>query len=447
MRDARLEGKNKSLRIVGARGRCVLCLLLLVGCSRTSDERTGPNKPNGSGHESAGASPRTATAKREDVDAATARLDAMKDDATYELLSGNVLTKIVIHDGSALTADDIGLFGKLTDLDSLQILNFRALNDEMASTLSRLTGLNTVALTNSVIGDATVAMLVRSLPNLKYLDLSSNTNITNRALKAISELSGLEHLILVQNRFNDLGTIHLSKLTNLKVLDLRGNMEAGDMTMEVVGSLPNLQAVKHRSTTVTDYGMESLGQSKSLRALLMQDFGVSGQTGQHLAKLGSLTQLEIFRCQGFGPEGVLALKSAKLERLTLRDLPLIDDRAMQVFTDLPRLRRLYLHELASVSDTGLQNLRHLASLELLDIWSVSQMSDATLDVIAGLPKLETLSIRTTGVSDAAVDKLLSMPSLRTLTFKENGMVSDTALQRLSAKKWDKLDIGSESSGP
>jgi len=51
------------------------------------------------------------------------------------------------------------------------------------------------------------------------------------------------------------------------------------------------------------------------------------------------------------------------------------------------------------------------------------------------------------VSDAAVDKLLSMPSLRTLTFKENGMVSDTALQRLSAKKWDKLDIGSESSGP
>ena len=72
----------------------------------------------------------------------------------------------------------------------------------------------------------------------------------------------------------------------------------------------------------------------------MQDFGITSQAGQYLAKLDNLTQLEIFRCQGFGSEGVLALKGMKLTRLTLRDLPMVDDQAMEVFTDLPELKRL-----------------------------------------------------------------------------------------------------------
>ena len=46
-----------------------------------------------------------------------------------------VLTSIVVQDGSALSAEHIALFGKLTDLEQLQILNFRSLNDEMAAQL------------------------------------------------------------------------------------------------------------------------------------------------------------------------------------------------------------------------------------------------------------------------------------------------------------------------
>lgn len=384
---------------------------------------------------------RTSAADEGDVQDVKALLDRLGANAQYAVGPDGLLTEIVIRDGSTLSADSIALFGRLGDLESLQIFNFRGLNDEMAASLSGLENLTRLAITNSVITDATVEMITQSFPDLKDLDLSSNTLLTNGAVRAIAELGGLERLTLVQNGFNDLGTSHLAKLQNLRALDLRGNMEAGNMTMQFVGQLPKLAALRHRSTTVDDFGMESLAQSKTLDSLLIQDFMITSQAGQHIAQLGNLTQLEIFRCQGFGSDGVLALAGMKLARLSLRDLPMIDDMAMAVFADLPQLRRLYLHELASVSNNGLENLSKLQSLELLDIWELPQMSDATVEVIAGLPNLKQLSIRATGVTDAAVDKLLEMQNLESLTFKENGNVTADGLKKLSSAGFQTLDTG------
>lgn len=384
---------------------------------------------------------RKSTAAAEDVQTAQARLEALGANAQITIVPDHVLTGIVIRDGSNLTADDIALFGRLADLETLQIFNFRGMNDDLVAHLAGLKNLTRLAITNSVITDASVETIARSFPDLKELDLSSNTLMTSSAMRVIAELTGLERLTLIQNNFNDLGTTHLSKLQNLRALDLRGNMEAGDMTMEVVGQLPRLASLRHRTTTVTDFGMEALSNSTTLDSLLIQDFMITSMSGDHLAKLENLTQLEIFRCQGFGSEGVQALAGMKLTRLTLRDLPMVDDSALQVLTELPDLRRLYLHELASISDFGLENLAALQSLELLDIWEVPQMSDATIDVIANLPNLRQLSIRTTSVTDAAIDKLLEMPNLESLTFKENGMVTAEGLKKLTGKKFRMLDIG------
>lgn len=418
-------------------------LICLTGCPAPKEPPAGAGSGGGTDTVK-GEAPDTsqvATAKTEDVEAAKALLAGLGSNATHKLLPGNVLTEIVIKDGSALSPEDIALFGKLTDLETLQIFNYRELNDAMASQLAGLKNLKSLALTNSTIGDPTVEMIAASFPDLTILDLSSNVNMTNGVLKVICQLSKLERLSLVQNRFNDLGTGYLENLKDLRVLDLRGNMEAGDMTMEIVGALPKLAAFKHRSTTVGDFGMEYLAGSQTLKALLIQDFAITSQAGQYIAQPPNLQELEIFRCQGFGSEGVLALKGMKLTRLTLRDLPMVDDQAMEVFTDLPELKRLYLQEIASLSDYGLENLKSLKSLELLDIWDVPQMTDATVDVIAQLPNLKELSIKTTGVTDAAVDKILAMPNLTSLTFKDNGSVTDEALKKLSTKKWSKLDTG------
>jgi Leucine-rich repeat (LRR) protein len=404
----------------------------------TSDGKSGGKSDDTAAD---GAAP-AATASAEDVAAARKLLDDLGAKAKYEPKSGALLREIAIQDGASLSPDAIALLGRLSDLEKLQIFNYRELNDEMAAQLAPLKKLSALALTNSVINDGTVDMIVKSFPDLVELDLSSNTNMSSGVLKQISQLAKLQRLTLVQNQFNDIGAQQLPKLANLRSLDLRGNMEAGDMTMEVVGALPKLSALKHRSTAVTDFGLEKLCESKTLDSLLLQDFIITDQGGAYLAKLPKLSQLEIFRCQGFGSEGVLALKGLGLTRLTLRDLPNVDDRALEVLAELPKLRRLYLHELSSVGDNGLAQLGQAKSLELLDIWSVPQMTDASVAVIAKLANLKELSLRATGISDAAIDTLLGMAQLQSLTLKENGSVTEAGLKKLKERKWTKLEVGS-----
>jgi Leucine-rich repeat (LRR) protein len=356
----------------------------------------------------------------------------------------NSLTQIVIADGSQLTADDIAAIGRLPTLQKLQIHNCRTLDDVAVASLTGLTHLDTLALTNSSLTDAAVETISKAFPALVDLDLSSNANMTGASLKWISALQNLERLGLLQNRFNDLNTRRLAKLQALEVLDLRGNMEAGDMTLDVLGKLPKLRALKHRSTAITDDGIERLAASRSLEALLLQDFAITDAAGPALARIGTLASLEIFRCQGFGSEGVKSLAPLKkLGRLTLRDLPEMGDAGLAVLADLQALERLTLHELASVGDDGLRHLAAVKGLESLDIWSLPKMTDATVDVIAALPALKELSIRETGVTDAGLAKLAALPTLESLTFKNNGPISAATREKLAARKWKKLDLGAK----
>jgi Leucine-rich repeat (LRR) protein len=379
------------------------------------------------------------TAKAEDVESAKNRLQEYgpKAKATFE---GELLTEIVISDGSFLTAEDLALFGRLTDLRKLQILNSRGLNTEMVSKLTDLKDLTSLSLTNTVIDDAAVELIVASFPRLVDLDLSSNANMSSQILKPLTKLKDLQQLTLVQDRLNEISTRKLAKMENLKILDLRGNMEAGDMTMEVLAALPKLKAFKHRSTAVTDYGMEMLAGNATLENMLIQDFAITNQSGKHIAKLKSLTQLEIFRCQGFGNEGVLALKGSGLQRLTLRDLPIVNDTAMEVLKDLPKLKKLYLRDISGITDQGLKNLASLESLELLELWTIP-VTSATMGVIESMKNLKELSLRSTSVDDVAIDTILAMPGLHSLTLKENGAVTSEAIKKLSKKQWKKLDTG------
>jgi hypothetical protein len=352
------------------------------------------------------------------------RIESLGGQLEFDAAAARRVVGVTIADGSKVTADDLAACGRLSGL--------------------RKQKLHTLALTNTSITDAAVETIAAAFPGLVDLDLSSNTNLTGAALKWIAGLGKLERLGLLQNRFNDLNTRRLRNLKELQVLDLRGNMEAGDMTLDVLGKMPKLRAFKHRSTVVTDDGIERLAASRSLAALLAQDFDITSAAGPALARIRTLESLEIFRCQGFGDEGVLALAPLKkIERLTLRDLPEVGDAGLAVLDDLPALQRLYLHELASVGDAGLAHLGAAKRLETLDIWSLPRVTDATIAVIAGLPALEELSIRGTGVTDAGLAKLAALPGLHSLTFKDNGPIAEATRAAVTARKWKKLDLGAD----
>ena len=348
------------------------------------------------------------------------------------------LTGITISDGSGVTADDLRLFGDIPSLQAVSILNCRTIDDAALEALGTRLPLRTLGITNSAVTDAGAAWIAASFPELEELDLSSNTNLTGAAMKSITSLGSLKRLMLVQTRFNDLHTRRLKSLENLEVLDLRGNMEAGDMTLGVVGRLPKLRAFKHRSTIVTDTGIEKLAENQTLSALLMQDFAITSAAGQHLAGCKKLSSLEVFRCQGFGSPGVLALAGMPLTRLTLRDLPEVGDDSLAVIQQLPKLSRLALHELASVGDAGIAQLAGAANLAALDIWALPLVTDSSAAVIATLPALEEISIRETGITEAGLVKLLENEKLHSLTFR--GDLSAVTLVKIRARQWKKLDI-------
>jgi Leucine-rich repeat (LRR) protein len=381
---------------------------------------------------------------RGDDAAVLRRLDALGRNAvTYATDADRRLTEIAVVAGAELTPEDLAAFADLAGLRSLQIQNCRSLDDTAVEALKGLAGLETLAITNSSITDAAVATIAASFPGLVDLDLSSNTNLTGAALRSIAGLGKLQRLNLMQCRFNDIHTRRLAKLPELEVVDLRGNMEAGDLTLDVLGKLPKLRALKHRSSTVTDDGIERLAASGSLASLLAQDFVITDAAGPALARIGSLDSLEIFRCQGFGSEGVLALAPLKkIERLTLRDLPNVGDAGLAVLGQLPALKRLYLHELASVGDAGLAHLAQAKSVAVLDLWSLPQVTDASAAVIAALPGLKELSIRETGITAASLEKLAALPGLQSLTFKDSGPIPADLRAKLAARKWKKLDLGS-----
>jgi Leucine-rich repeat (LRR) protein len=384
--------------------------------------------------------PRPAAAA--DDKAIVARLESLG--AKVELASDDTgrVTGVVIANGARVTPADVAACGRLAGLRTLQVSDCRGLDDETVRALVGLQHLETLDIVNSAITDAAVETIATAFPGLVDLDLSSNANVTGQALKWISRLEKLQRLGLMQNRFNDINTRRLVKLQALQSVDLRGNMEAGDLTLGVLGTLPHLRALKHRSTTVTDDGIERLAASPSLVSLLAQDFAITSAAGPALGRIRTLESLEIFRCQGFGSAGVTALAPLKkLVRLTLRDLPDVDDAGLAVLADLPAIERLYLHELGSVGDAGLAHLAAAKRLEVLDVWRLPKMTDATVALIAALPNLQELSIRETGVSAACLDRIAEMPRLHSLTFQDNGPIPEAVRAKLAGRKWKKLDLG------
>ncbi|GHT18836.1 hypothetical protein FACS1894189_7160 [Planctomycetales bacterium] len=347
------------------------------------------------------------------------------------------IISISFEDSSALNEAAFDLFAKQTDLETLQVPNYRELNDAAVAKLSGLKKLKTLKLTNSGITDEAVKTIAAAFPDLVNLDLSSNTQLTDASLKEISKLKKLESLAILFCDFSEFGILNIAGLPKLQTLDIRANMQIGNSGLGAIAGLPSLKSLKHRCPSVSDEGLEALAAAKGLENLEIQDFTITGQSGQYIRQLEKLTSLIIFRCENFDSSGLVELKGLKLNRLTLRGLP-VEDTGLEVFRELPTLRRLYLNELPSVSDVGLLNLVYLKDLEVLEIWEVP-ITDKALETIAKLPNLKVLSLRSTNISDAGLMQLSSLPKLTTLTLKGNANVTPAMIDKLKENKKLKIE--------
>ncbi|MDR1485753.1 MAG: hypothetical protein LBT09_13145 [Planctomycetaceae bacterium] len=358
----------------------------------------------------------------------------------YELLPSGDLKSISIS-GDEITAGMFDVFAKQSELTEIKITNFQNFNNEILQKLTALKKITNLTIANSAVTDSLVAVIVDSFPLLRVLDLSRNTSLTDDSVIKISQLRDLEVLILVYCSISESRLSEFLKLTKLRALDIRGNLSIGNTGLGILTGLPALRSLKHSSPAVDDDGIKALAAAKNLDTLDIQDFAISDASGAEFKNIPKLSNLILYRCTNFGSAGILALQGKPLKRLTLRDIPGIDDASLEAFRELSTLKRLYLQELSFVSDDGLRNLIYLKELETLEIRNMPIISDKTIEPITRLSNLKTLAIIGTQITDKSIDLLLSLPKLKELTLKNNTAITEEAKTKLrKSKKFSVLNI-------
>jgi Leucine-rich repeat (LRR) protein len=163
--------------------------------------------------------------------------------------------------GDDFFLDVVGVWGNLRDF-----------GDDKATYLKRLTGLETLSLTNTQITDAAFRHL-EGLTNLEDLDLSG-TQVTDAALEHLEGLANLNGLGLYGTAITDAGLEHLEGLTNLEDLYL-GCTQVTDAGLEHLEGLTELKWLYLGGTSITDAGLENLERLTKLKWLDLSDTQVA----------------------------------------------------------------------------------------------------------------------------------------------------------------------------
>ena len=137
--------------------------------------------------------------------------------------------------------------------------------------------------------------LMKLFPNIIYLDISNNPDITDNSIKHITKLKHLK----VNYRIGDEG---IKYLTNLVHLNTEYNGKITDEGIKHLTNLVNLTLSNDRGSSITDEGLKHLTKFKMLN--LEYNENVTGTSFKYLSNLETLD-----------------LKAAQIESNYLNDLP------------------------------------------------------------------------------------------------------------------------------
>ena len=146
-----------------------------------------------------------------------------------------------------------------------------------------------------------------------------------------------------------------------------------------------------------------------------------------MAKRKKLKPLRKRHCAitGQGFEQIHELKN--IERLELR-LTSVDDQALDVISNFPKLNYLELTECRLLTETGISKIGKLTNLATLDLLE-TKTTDTAMAALSSLSKLTELNLEATKISNKSVDSLLKLKELARLNI--NGTrLDDEAASRL-----------------
>lgn len=208
------------------------------------------------------------------------------------------------------TVDDEGL-KPLASLKSLKalLLDFLWVSGEGIKELKGLDKVEELYLAGTLCGDADLAVVVETFPNLKKLRVSKLSQVTGEGLSHIKNLSQLIDLDLSENSalFDD-GMTHLSGMTQLKRLNL-WRVPLTDVGVTELAPLTNLEWLNLDNTQLSDAGLDHLSGMNKLTFLHLGSTYVTDDGLSKLAGLKSLKDLKLTRT-AVTEEGVAELQKS-----------------------------------------------------------------------------------------------------------------------------------------
>jgi hypothetical protein len=181
-------------------------------------------------------------------------------------------------------------------------LHFTLISDRGMKSLAPLIGLDSLNLSHSKITDDGFEPL-RTLVSLRQIDLSHASAFRGSGLR---HLPGLETVDLSESNPDDAGMAGVADLKHLKVLDLRQTI-VGDAGVKHFAGLTALETLDLSVTGVTDAGLEHLVNLPKLRIL---DLSGTAVTDAGMKKLTACPALErvIVRETNVTADGAQVLK-------------------------------------------------------------------------------------------------------------------------------------------
>ncbi len=371
-----------------------------------------------------------ALASKEDVDAAKKRVAELRGSA--KTAKNGAITSITVESADA-TLDDMKLFGRLLDLESITFLgaNF---TDEYLAEFKDLKKVKSVTIQNSNITVETLNMLA-SYPELTSLDIRRDLQLKNKDLDAVANMPKLEKIFAYYNSFGSLAAKRIAKSQTIKVVDLRACSQVDDSACRYLAEMPTLEEVYFRFL-ITNDGVEHLSAAPNLKFVEFQDCPIDNGCAASLLKYPALAGLRVFRSKAFDDEGVKQIAGLKLDRLELRDLN-VSSEGVLALKDMSTLRNVELSELSSVDSEALATVfTSWKNVESLYLFSMSTNDDVVKTIAANMPNLKSLTIRASvgELSDASIDEICKLQNLETLDLRENGGLTLDGMKKLSSIK-------------
>jgi len=191
----------------------------------------------------------------------------------------------------------------------------------------------------TTVTDAGLALLVKSLPKLRSLDLGMPTTLTHAGYAELRKLTRLRDLrmdarLLKAADFESIGKLQVHRLS----------LRCATITDDSIRHIAAMTRLEHLdlfgSHQLTDKGVAQLAALKSLRSLSVG--GTRGITDDTLRKLSDLP-LESLDLTSFG-----SVKKGGMK---------ITDRGLEALALMPTLKRVVLTRVRLITPEGVAHLR------------------------------------------------------------------------------------------